>query len=106
MKEIKEKVLQFTQERDWEQFHTPENLSKSISIEAAELLECFQWNNNFDREEVLDELADIVNYSILLAIKLNVELEDIVLKKIEKNRLKYPIEKSKGKSDKYTKLGG
>ncbi len=104
MKETKDKVIKFTHDRDWDQFHSPENLAKSISIEAAELLECFQWNNDFKKEEVIDELADIVNYCILLSDKLDVDLEDIVLSKLKKNEEKYPIEKSKGKSDKYNKL--
>ena len=104
MNEVKEQIKQFNEERDWDQFHSPENLAKSISIEAGELLECFQWNNNFDKDEVCEELADIVNYCILLADKLDVELEDIVLKKLEKTRKKYPVEKAKGVSTKYDKL--
>ena len=104
MNEVKEQIKQFNEERDWDQFHSPENLAKSISIEAGELLECFQWNNNFDKDEVCEELADIVNYCILLSDKLDVELEDIVLKKLEKTRKKYPIEKAKGVSTKYNKL--
>jgi dCTP diphosphatase len=104
MKETTEKVIKFTHDRDWDQFHSPENLAKSISIEAAELLECFQWNNDFKKEEVIDELADIVNYCILLSDKLGVDLEEIVLNKLKKNEEKYPIEKSKGKSTKYSNL--
>ncbi len=104
MDEVKKKVIEFNSERDWDQFHSPENLAKSISIEAGELLECFQWNSNFDKKEVCEELADVVNYCILLADKLDVRLEDIVLEKLEKTRKKYPIEKAKGKSTKYTKL--
>jgi len=104
MKIAKEKILQFAKDRDWEQFHTPENLAKSISIESAELLECFQWNENFEHDKVVDELADIVNYCVLLASKLDVDLEDIVLNKLKKNELKYPVDKAKGNSDKYTKL--
>ena len=104
MKEVKEQIIKFNEERDWDQFHSPENLAKSISIEAGELLECFQWNNNFDKDEVCEELADIVNYCILLADKLNVELEDIILAKLEKTRKKYPVDKAKGKSTKYNKL--
>lgn len=104
MKETKDKVIKFTHDRDWDQFHSPENLAKSISIEAAELLECFQWNNDYKKEEVVDELADIVNYCILLSDKLDVDLEEIVLNKLKKNEAKYPVDKSKGKSDKYTKL--
>ncbi len=104
MNEVKEQIKQFNEERDWDQFHSPENLAKSISIEAGELLECFQWNSNFDKDEVCEELADVVNYCILLADKLDVELEDIILAKLEKTRKKYPIDKAKGKSTKYNKL--
>ncbi|MBE6146384.1 MAG: nucleotide pyrophosphohydrolase [Firmicutes bacterium] len=104
MNEVKEQIKQFNEERDWDQFHSPENLAKSISIEAGELLECFQWNSNFDKDEVCEELADVVNYCILLADKLDVELEDIILAKLEKTRKKYPVDKAKGKSTKYNKL--
>lgn len=104
MKNIMNEIKQFNEERDWDQFHSPENLAKSISIEAGELLECFQWNNNFDKSEVCEELADVVNYCILLADKLGVELEDIILTKLEKTRRKYPVDKAKGKSTKYNKL--
>ena len=86
------------------QFHSPENLAKSIAIESGELLECFQWNSAFDKDEVCKELADVVNYSILLADKLGVKLDDIVMNKLEENRKRYPVEKAKGKSTKYTKL--
>lgn len=102
MLNVKEKVLEFTRERDWDQFHSPENLAKSIVIEAGELLECFQWDNEFNHEEVCDELADVVNYCILMADKLNVDLDEIVLSKLEKTRKKYPIEKAQGNSKKYT----
>lgn len=104
MQEVKRQVLEFTKNRDWDQFHSPENLAKSIAIESGELLECFQWDSAFDKEAVCEELADVVNYCILLADKLDVELEDIVMDKIKKNSIKYPIEKSKGRSEKYTKL--
>ena len=104
MDEVSKAVVEFTHERDWDQFHSPENLAKSIAIESGELLECFQWGSEFDKKEVCEELADVVNYSILLADKLGVRLEDIVMEKLEKNRQKYPVEKAKGKSTKYTKL--
>ena len=104
MNEVKEQIKQFNEERDWDQFHSPENLAKSISIEAGELLECFQWNSNFDKDEVCEELADVVNYCILLADKLDVELEDIILAKLEKTKKKYPVDKAKGKCTKYNKL--
>ncbi|MEG0694819.1 MAG: nucleotide pyrophosphohydrolase [Erysipelotrichaceae bacterium] len=104
MKEITEKIIKFNNERDWDQFHAPENLAKSIVIEAGELLECFQWNNEYNKKDVCDELADVVNYCILLADKLDVRIEDIVLDKLEKNAEKYPIDKAKGTSSKYNKL--
>ncbi len=104
MRKVSEAVIQFTKDRDWDQFHSPENLAKSIAIESGELLECFQWNNSYNKEKVCDELADVVNYAILLADKLDVDLEDIVMKKLEKNSKKYPVEKSKGNSKKYTEL--
>mgnify|MGYP001040521384 CR=1 FL=1 len=104
MNEVKKQIIKFNEERDWDQFHSPENLAKSIAIEAGELLECFQWNNNFDKSEVCDELADVVNYCILLAEKLDIDLKTITLNKLEKSKIKYPVEKFKGKSDKYNKL--
>jgi len=104
MNEVKKQIIKFNEERDWDQFHSPENLAKSIAIEAGELLECFQWNNNFNKSEVCDELADVVNYCILLAEKLDIDLKTITLNKLEKSKIKYPVEKFKGKSDKYNKL--
>ena len=104
MKELIDKIKKFNEERDWDQFHLPENLAKSISIEAGELLECFQWNDKYDLEEVKEELADVINYCLLLADKLGVDPEQIVLDKMEKTAKKYPVEKAKGKSTKYNKL--
>lgn len=104
MEDVKKAVVKFTKDRDWDQFHSPANLAKSIAIESGELLECFQWNDNFNKENVCEELADVVNYAILLADKLGVNLEEIVMQKIEKNSNKYPIEKAKGNSKKYTEL--
>lgn len=104
MKELTEKIIRFNEERDWDQFHSPENLAKSISIEAGELLECFQWNSNYDLNEVKSELADVINYSLLLANKLGINPQKIVLEKLEETARKYPIEKAKGKSTKYDKL--
>ena len=102
-KAIKE-IIEFNKEREWDQFHSPENLAKSIVIEAGELLECFQWNDNYDKEQVCEELADVVNYCIVMANQLQVDLETIVLDKLEKNRQKYPVEKAKGNSKKYNEL--
>lgn len=104
MRELQEKIEMFNQERDWDQFHSPENLAKSISIEAGELLECFQWDNNYDIEEVKEELADVLNYCIQMATKLGVDPKQIVLDKMKKTAKKYPVDKSRGKSTKYTKL--
>ncbi|WP_249029055.1 nucleotide pyrophosphohydrolase [Tannockella kyphosi] len=104
MQDVTKQILEFTSERNWDQFHTPENLAKSISIEAAELLECYQWNSNGDIQEIKEELADIMNYSLLLCSKLGLDPKEIILEKLEKNKAKYPVEKCFGKSDKYTKL--
>ena len=105
MEQVKAAVVKFTKDRDWDQFHSPANLAKSIAIESGELLECFQWNDdNYDKKQVCKELADVVNYAILLADKLNVNLEDIIMEKLEENSKKYPVDKSKGNSKKYTEL--
>ena len=80
MQELTEKIRNFNEERDWDQFHSPENLAKSISIEAGELLECFQWNNdNYDKEAVCEELADVFNYCFQMAMKLGVDPKEIIL---------------------------
>lgn len=104
MERVQKEIDVFNKERDWDQFHSPENLAKSIAIEAGELLECFQWNNNYNKEEVCDELADVFNYCFQMASKLNVSPEEIIMNKLEKTRKKYPIEKAKGVSTKYNKL--
>ena len=104
MEELRKKIKEFNEEREWDQFHSPENLAKSIAIESGELLECFQWNSDYDKDEVCGELADVVNYCILLADKLDVDLKQIVLDKLEVTRKKYPVEKAKGVSTKYNKL--
>lgn len=94
----------FVAERNWAQFHTPENLAKSISIEAAELLECFQWNTEFDLSDVKDELADVLTYCIMLTEKLGLDADAIVLEKLAATREKYPVEKARGRSAKYDQL--
>ncbi|MBM6807484.1 nucleotide pyrophosphohydrolase [Faecalicoccus pleomorphus] len=104
MQQAIKEILEFNQERDWDQFHSPENLAKSISIEAGELLECFQWDSEYDKEHVCEELADVVNYCILMADRLGVDLQKILLEKLEKNRQKYPVDKAKGNSKKYNEL--
>lgn len=97
-------VLAFVAERDWAQFHSEENLAKSISIEAAELLECYQWSGEAEKDRASAELADVVTYCILLAEKLGVDLDDIVLTKLTESATKYPVQKAKGVSTKYDEL--
>lgn len=104
MENVRKSVVKFAKDRDWGQFHSPANLAKSIAIESGELLECFQWSDDYDKGKVCEELADVVNYSVLLADKLGVSLEDIVMRKIEENAKKYPVDKAKGSSKKYTEL--
>ena len=104
MEELTKKIRQFATDRDWLQFNTPENLAKSISIEAGELLECFQWNNNYDIDELKYEIADVMNYCILLCSQIGVDPKKIILEKLKISETKYPIEKSKGKSTKYDRL--
>jgi NTP pyrophosphatase (non-canonical NTP hydrolase) len=91
-----QEIIKFRDDRAWEKYHTPANLAKSISIEASELLELFQWSDNADLERIKEELADVLIYSITLAEKLELNIKTIILEKIEKNRIKYPNkEKSK-----------
>lgn len=100
-----ERIRKFTEDRDWDQFHSPANLAKSISIEANELLECFQWDeDNFDLNEVKEELADVLVYCRNMLDKLNLDEDEIVNAKMEQNERKYPVNKAKGKADKYNKL--
>ena len=98
------RIIKFSKDRNWEQFHTPENLAKSISIEAAELLECFQWGGEYDLEHVKEELADVLVYAYDLVNKLNLDVDQIINDKMTKNERKYPVEKAYGKSTKYDKL--
>lgn len=94
----------FVAERDWAQFHTPENLAKSIAIEAGELLEEFQWGEPADDDGVRDELADVLTYCLLLADRLGVDPLEIVRDKLAKTREKYPVDKARGRSAKYDEL--
>jgi dCTP diphosphatase len=102
--EVISALRNFVAERSWEKFHTPENLAKSISIESAELLELFQWSEPSDIGELKDELADVLTYCILLADKYDLDVEKIVLEKLEKTKAKYPVDKSYGRSEKYDRL--
>ena len=104
-KETIKRIQDFTVDRDWDQFHSPANLAKSISIEANELLECFQWDEeNYDINEVKEELADVIVYCQNMLDKLGLDVDEIVNAKMDKNEAKYPVNKSKGKADKYNKL--
>ncbi|WP_035764755.1 nucleotide pyrophosphohydrolase [Butyrivibrio sp. NC2002] len=100
-----ERIAKFTEDRDWDQFHSPENLAKSIAIEAGELLECFQWSSEADDEALREELADVMNYCIQLAQKKGYDICEILNDKIDKNEKKYPVDKSRGSSKKYDQLG-
>ena len=86
MEDVKAAVVKFTKDRDWDQFHSPENLAKSVSIEAGELLECFQWSDRFDREDVCEELADVLTYCIMLADKLDIDIEQIIVIQMEERK--------------------
>lgn len=100
-----DRIRKFSDDRDWDQFHSPANLAKSIVIEAAELLECFQWNDErYDIQHVKEELADVLVYSQNLLDKLEFDPDEIVNMKMEKNEEKYPVEKAKGNSAKYDQL--
>ena len=100
-----ERIRKFTEERDWEQFHTPANLAKSIVIEAAELLECFQWSDTeYNLQHIKEELADVLVYSQNLLDKLELDADEIVNMKMKQNEAKYPVDKAKGNATKYTEL--
>ena len=104
-KETIDRIRRFTADRDWEQFHTPASLAKSIVIEAAELLECFQWNEQeWDQVHVAEELADVLVYSRNLLEALGLDEDEIVNRKMEKNEKKYPVHLARGNSKKYTEL--
>lgn len=100
-----DRIRKFTEDRDWDQFHSPANLAKSIMIEAGELLECFQWSDDaFDIEHVKEELADVLVYCQNMLDKLGLDADEIVNHKMDKNEMKYPIEKAKGNATKYNEL--
>ena len=105
-KEITKALLDFRNERDWEQFHNPKDLALAINVEAGELLELFLWKNanEANKEKVKEELADIFAYAFLLANKYQLDIKDIVMEKIKKNGEKYPVDKSKGNAKKYNEL--
>ena len=106
MKELMREIRQFTEDRDWDQFHNGKDLALALSIEASELNEAFLWKDAKDVkiEKVKEELADVFNYAFLIADKYDLDVREIVMEKLAKNAIKYPVEKAKGKSDKYTEL--
>ena len=110
IKELQLRISKFCDDRDWNQFHSPKSLAMSISIEAAELLENFQWSKDdeplstINKESISEEIADVLIYAIRLCEVLEVDPIEISNKKIGKNAIKYPVDLSKGKSEKYTNL--
>ena len=104
-----DKINQFRDDRDWRQFHNEKDLAISISLEAAELLELFQWKSPEEVREnsierIKEELADVLIYSHMLASNLDLDIDEIIEAKLEKNNIKYPVDKSKGNKVKYTEL--
>ena len=102
--DVMPQLRELVRERDWAQFHSPENLAKSISIEAGELLECFQWSGQADQAEVESELADVLTYAYLLADRLGVDPQEIMRQKLAVTEVKYPVEKARGRSTKHDRL--
>lgn len=100
-----DRIRKFVSDRDWNQFHTPSNMAKSIAIEAAELLECFQWSDTeYDLQHVKEELADVMVYCQDMLDALGLDADEIVNMKMDQNEAKYPVEKAKGSAAKYTEL--
>ena len=106
LEELRKAIVQFTQERDWDQFHNGKDLALALSIEASELNEAFLWKEAEDVnvEKVKEELADIVNYAILIADKYDLDIKQIVLDKLRRNAEKYPVDKAYGSAKKYNEL--
>ena len=99
-----DRIRRFTEDRDWDQFHSPANLAKSIVIEAAELLEFFQWGDDFDLQHVKEELADVMVYCQDLLDRLGLDADEIINMKMDQNEAKYPVEKARGSAAKYDQL--
>ncbi len=106
LKEVTQALLKFRDERDWAQFHNPKDLALALSIEAGELLESYLWKSaeQANQDEIREELADVFAYAFLLADSYGYDVKQIVLEKIKKNALKYPVEKAKGSAKKYTEF--
>ena len=103
LEQLIERIDTFNKEREWDQFHSPVNLAKSISIEAGELLECFQWSDDYDLADVKEELADVFNYCLQMSSALDLDIIGIVNEKMDVSEKKYPVEKAKGVFTKYNK---
>lgn len=106
LKQLTEEVLAFTRDRDWDQFHNPKDLAIALSIESSELLEAFLWKKPEEArlDKIKEELADVINYAILIANKCNLDIYEIVTEKLKLNGEKYPVDKSKGSAKKYNEL--
>lgn len=106
IEEIRQKIVRFTEERDWDQFHNGKDLALALSIEASELNELYLWKRpeDVDVDKVKEELADVFNYAFLIADKYNLDIKKIILDKLARNAEKYPVEKSKGNARKYNEL--
>ncbi len=106
LQDIRDRLRQFKEERDWEQFHDAKNLALALSIEASELNECFLWKTpeQVNRDKVKEELADVFLYAVMLADKYDFDIHQICLDKIQRNAEKYPVEKAKGSAKKYSEL--
>ncbi|PPF20879.1 nucleotide pyrophosphohydrolase [Rathayibacter sp. AY1A7] len=103
-RELRDELAAFVAEREWAQFHSEENLAKSIAIEAGELLECFQWGSDADRDAVRSELADVLTYCLLLVDRIGADPEDLVRSKLVRTREKYPVDRARGSSARYDAL--
>lgn len=112
LKALTDRIVAFRDERDWKQFHNPKDLALSLSLEASEVLELFQWKTGADidavtrerKAELADELADVLYYTLLMAHDAGIDLEPALLEKLKRNAEKYPVDKAKGSSKKYTEL--
>ena len=112
IKTIEQMIQKFSQDRDWEQFHSPKNLSMALSVESSELVEIFQWLteeqsynlNDSKKQHAKEEVADIAIYLLRICMKLDINLEEAIIEKMKKNEEKYPVEKAKGSAKKYTEL--
>ena len=112
IEKLTKQIIEFRDKRDWEQFHKPKDLALSLNLEASEVMELFQWKSEEDvkeyiksnKEEIGDELADVLYWVLLMSHDLDIDITEALKKKMEKNKKKYPVEKAKGKNSKYTKL--